>query len=289
MTILAIGGTGTVGSEVVRGLVRRGRPVRVLSRSAAKASALPPEVEGAVGDLGDPASLTGPFRDIDAVFLVTALDPEETRNGLAAVTAARAAKVSRLVYMSVHNLEQAQHIPHFASKIPIERAIRESGIPYALVQPNNFYQVDYWFAEVITRYGVYPQPIGGRGIDRVDVRDIADAVVNALDQVGTASAVWPLVGPEALTGEAVAQVYSRLLDRPVRYGGDDLDAWATQARAMMPEWMVHDLVIMYRHFQTEGLMATSEDRARCREIVGHDPRQFEAFAAELTSSAPRAS
>jgi hypothetical protein len=50
---------------------------------------------------------------------------------------------------------------------------------------------------------------------------------------------------------------------------------------MVPEWLVHDLVIMYRHIQQHGLRATADDLARCREVVGHEPRRFDYFAAEL--------
>jgi uncharacterized protein YbjT (DUF2867 family) len=221
---------------------------------------------------------------VDGVFMATPLSQDETERGLAAVSAARKAGIKRLVYMTVHNLEAAPHIPHFASKFPVVKAIKESGIAWTLLEPNNFYQNDFWFMDVITKFGVYPQPIGNRGLSRVDARDIADAAVNALTGAGHEGKHYPMVGPEALTGNGVAETYSRHLNREVRYGGDDLDAWAEQAKAMMPEWLVHDLCIMYKYFQDSGLVATEEDLERQAKVLHHPPRTFEAFVAEVAGS-----
>jgi uncharacterized protein YbjT (DUF2867 family) len=271
MEILVIGGTGTVGGEVVRLLQGQDHKVRVLTRSAARAGELPEGVEAAVGDLADPESLRGPLGGADGVFLATPLAPEETRLGLNATEAAKNAGVGRLVYMSVHRVEDGPRIPHFASNLPIERAVRDSGTSWTILRPNNFFQNDLWVRDAIVGHGVYPQPIGGVGLSRVDVRDIADAAVAALTGPGHEGKTYPLVGPGVLTGEATASVYSRLLGRPVRYGGDDLDAWAEQARGLMPGWMVDDLRVMYEHFQRHGLVATEEDLTAVREALGRAP------------------
>jgi len=71
--ILVVGGTGTVGREVVGQLVRWGRPVRVLARDAVKARALfGRDVEIASGDLRDPASLTSALAGVECASLATA-------------------------------------------------------------------------------------------------------------------------------------------------------------------------------------------------------------------------
>ncbi len=56
MKHLVLGGTGTVGSLVVRGLLDKGEAVRVLTRSAEHASALPKGAEAVLGDLTDPGT-----------------------------------------------------------------------------------------------------------------------------------------------------------------------------------------------------------------------------------------
>lgn len=281
MKILVIGGTGTVGSQVVSGLLKKHHEVHVLTRSTEKAMQLPAGVHAAVGSLEEPKTLAKPMRDKDAVFLLNGLAQNETQQGLAAVGSARANGVRKIVYMSVHNLESAPHIPHFASKIPIQNAIRESKMAWTFIQPNSFFQNDLWFRDAITQFGVYPQPIGDMGMSRVDVRDIADASVNALTEPGHEGKIYPLVGPDIHTGESTADVYSRLLAREVRYGGNDLEAWEKAAKGHYPDWLLHDLKIMYAHFQKHGLRATTHDHGLQAKVLGHAPRRFVDFVAEI--------
>ncbi len=282
MSILVTGGTGTVGSQVVRRLVERGQHASVLVRSAGTAKALPAGAQGIAGDLQDTGSLSKAMQGVERVFLLTPLSPIEADLGIAAVKVAKAAGVRHLVYMSVHKVEAGPHIPHFKSKIEIQKALKDSDIAHTLIMPNNFYQNDDWFKQAILEYGVYPQPIGDIGLNRVDVRDIADAVVNALTQPGHEGKRYALVGHDTLTGKAVADTYSRHVGRTIKYGGNDLDAWEAQALKMMPDWMVHDLKIMYRFFQEQGLVTSKEDLAEQAKILGHSPRTFDAYVREVT-------
>ncbi|MFC5469313.1 SDR family oxidoreductase [Cohnella suwonensis] len=283
MNILVIGGTGTVGSLVAANLAKQGARVRVLTRNPDLANRLPDSVGTCPGDLESPDTLAGAFYQADAVFLLNALSQTETAQGLAAVEAAKRAGVKKIVYLSVPMPEGSKHIPHFKSKIPIEEAIRQSGAMYTILRPNNFYQNDYWYRDAILDYRIYPQPIGSIGLNRVDVRDIADAAVNALLRNGYAGKEYPIVGPHPLTGNATADIYSRILGEEIRYGGDDLDAWFEQSRSVLPEWMAKDFKIMYQYFQDKGLQATERDFELQREILNREPRSFESFVSETVA------
>ncbi len=279
MKVLVVGGTGTVGTAVVAQLRASGVEPRVMSRSAAKAAPLPAGTVHVAGDLAQPASLPAAFTGVDGVFLLAPVGSDETAQSLAGVDAAKAAGARHIVYLSVVMPPGSEVIPHFASKIPVEQAVQSSGIPWTILRPNNFFQNDLWFRDAITTYGVYPQPIGPRGLNRVDVRDIAEAAANAFTRgVG---GIVPLNGPRGLTGDDTARVYSEILRRPVRYGGDDLDVWAKQASAMMPPWMVQDMRIMYDYFIRKGVHASGTDFAAQQNLLGHAPRPFEAFVQEL--------
>lgn len=283
MTHLVIGGTGTVGGQVVRALLERGESVRVLVRSAAKAEGLPAGAVPAQGDLQKPETLDGAFAGAGGVFLLNALSEDETEQGIRAVNAAKRAGARRLVYLSVHRADEAAHIPHFATKLPVEKAIRESGLEWTILRPNNFFQNDFWYMDVIRQYGIYPQPMGNAGTSRVDVRDIAEAAVAALTQPGHSGQTYSLVGPDVLTADQTAEIYARHFGRPVRYAGDDLTAWAEQSRAMLPEWLVRDLCIMYEHFQKHGLLGTPGEVATLTAVLGHPPRSFESFVQEVAA------
>lgn len=269
MNILVTGGTGTVGREVSRLLAEKGADFRILTRTPEKAGS-----RGVPGDFHDPASLAAALRGVDSLFLLTPLAEDEAEQGIAAVRAAKAARVRRVVYLSVHDVEKAPHLPHFQSKIRIRRALEDAGIPFTLIMPNNFFQNDLWFRQAILEHGVYPQPIGSRGVSRVDVRDIGEAAVRALLEPGHEGRAYPLVGPEALTGEDVARDWSRALGRTVRYAGDDLDRWAESSRPWLPEWLIADFREMYRFFQEKGFRASAADFAAQAKILGHAPRAF---------------
>lgn len=281
MTILVTGGTGTVGSHVVANLAAAGHDTRVLTRSPEKVGALPNGVTGAIGALSEPVTLGPAFEGIDRLFLLTPLAQDEVDQGLAGVEAARAAGVERIVFMSVHQADQAIRIPHFASKVEIVRGLERSGIPYTVLEPNSFYQNDVWFRQPLMEFGVYPNPLGSVGLNRVDVRDIATAAVTALTEDGHEGEHYPVVGPEVWTGESSAQAWSAALGSGVIYGGDDVERWAQAASAMMPDWLVADLKIMFVDFQERGLLASDDDFARQRLLLGRDPIPFERFATEV--------
>jgi uncharacterized protein YbjT (DUF2867 family) len=283
MKILVVGGTGTVGSEVVRQLTSRGEQTFVLTRSSEHASKLPKGVTGVIGDLLDPSSL-GVFAGMDAVFLLNPVSTTESFEGLLGVNGARDAGVKRLVYLSVHNLDRAPHLPHFGGKIGIEAAVMKSGMEYTILRPNNFYQNDIWFKDVLLGYGVYPQPIGSTGISRVDVRDIGEVAVAALTGNGHNKKIYNLVGPEAVTGESTAAEWGRALGKPIKYAGDDLEAWEAQNRAYLPPTTLYDFKHMYAFFQKDGLKATVADLAQLTSVLGHPPRGFAAYASEMAEA-----
>src|SRR4051794_39970110 len=115
MRHLVLGGTGTVGSLVVSGLLEKGENVRVVTRDAAKAQALPQGAEPVIGDMGKPETYDGIFRDYDSLFLLTANGPSDLLEGLAAVAEARRTKARRVVHLSIQDVEKGLDAPHFAS------------------------------------------------------------------------------------------------------------------------------------------------------------------------------
>ena len=284
MRVLVVGGTGLVGPQVVRELLARGAEVSVLTRSAEKARSLARGARAITGDLLDPKSVRSVFAGQDGVFLLNPVSATETHEGLMAVNGVRMAGVKRLAYLSVHNVEDAPHLPHFGSKIAVEIAIKASGLPFTILRPNNFYQNDSWFKDAMLQYGVYPQPFGNVGISRVDVRDIAEAAAIVLTEDGHAGQTYNLVGPRACTGAGTAETWSRALGKPIAYAGDDLDAWEAQSLQYLPPWMVFDFRLMYAFFQEKGLKATAADIDRLTKLLGHPPRSFEDFAAETAKA-----
>lgn len=284
MRIVVTGGTGKVGKRLVRNLVERGVPVGVMTRSAAGKPPLPEGAEYVEGDFADRDSVVRALTGARAVYLLTPLHPDEARLGRDAVWAAVDARVERVVFQSVYRVEEAAHIPHFASKMEIAGELERSGLDWTIVAPNSFYQNDLAFRPMLTGPGVYPQPMGPEGVSHVDCADVAAAAARCLLGTGHEGRSYPLVGPEPHTGEQNAEIWAKALGRPIQYGGDDLDAWAGQIRGMLPDWLVDDLVTMYDHFIEHGLVATAAEVEQCERLLGRMPRRYQPWVEEVAES-----
>jgi len=269
---------------VVSGLLDRGEVVTILTRSAERAATVPAGAQAVVGNLADPPSLQGVFTGCDKLMLITASHPDETVHGQNAVRAARKAGARKIVYSSVIMPPGSQVIPNFAAKIPVEAAVRESGLPFTILRPSSFFQNDLWYRDAMMQFGVYPQPIGSLGLPRIDIRDIADAAVNALLSTKFDGKTINLYSPDVLNGKDTARIWSEHLKTEVNYMGDDLDQWAQAAAQSMPGWMVHDLRIMYGFFQKNLFKTEARESAEAESAIGHPPRQFVDFVAETATA-----
>jgi uncharacterized protein YbjT (DUF2867 family) len=232
------------------------------------------------GDLLDPGTIRSAFAGRDAVFLLNAVSATECHEGLMAVNGARMGGARKVVYLSVQDADKAPHLPHFGAKLPVETAIKASGIPFTILRPNNFFQNDVWLKDAMLGHGVYPQPFGDVGLSRVDVRDIAEAAAIALTTDAARDETVTVAGPEVLTATGTAATWGGVLGRRIAYAGNDLDAWEKASLAFLPAFAVFDFRLMYAFFQQNGLKATPADVARLTSLLGHAPRRFDEFAAE---------
>ncbi len=281
MTILVIGATGNVGRPTIAGLLAKGATVRALSRSEESLAKLPDGVEGVIGDLESGDGLAEACAGAEKVFLITSNGETETARGLKAVEAAKAAGVKHLVFLSVGNPGKEPAVPHYRAKLPIEAAIRESGMDYTFLRPNFFMQTDLSVVPVMKEHGVYAMPVGSIGANRIDTRDIADCAVRALTEDGHAGADYHLHGPDTVSGPSAAEVYGKHLGREVRYAGDDVDAWAKPVEAFLPPWLLDSLKKMFIGQQQHGGAADAEAVTASAAAVGHPLRTIDEFAAEI--------
>jgi uncharacterized protein YbjT (DUF2867 family) len=286
MTILVTGATGTVGRHVVEQLVRRGVEVRALVRNAAKAAEanFPDGVSVVQGDLLDPDSLRGAFSGVSAIFLLNAVVPDEFTQALIALNLAKEAGVERIVYLSVIHSDVYVNVPHFAGKFGVERMIEGLGFSATILRPAYFMDNDLTVKDVVLGYGVYPMPIGGKGLAMIDTRDIGE--IAAIELIHRSRATRPLpierinlVGPETLTGTAVAAIWSDVLERPIAYGGDDTAGFEKNLRNFMPGWMAYDMRLMSERFLSEGMLPAAGDVARLTALLGRPLRSYREFAA----------
>ncbi|HEU0149348.1 MAG TPA: NmrA/HSCARG family protein [Bradyrhizobium sp.] len=289
MTILVTGATGAIGRRVVEQLVKRGADVRALVRDPAKAD-FPADVAVAQGELLDVDALRNAFSGVSTLFLLNAVVPDEFTQALIALNAARQAGIERIVYLSVIHSDRYVNVPHFAGKFGVERMIEQMGFGATILRPAYFISNDLTIKDVVTGYGVYPMPIGGRGLAMVDTRDIAEVAAIELIRREQATGSLPLdrinlVGPDTLTGVDIAAIWSEVLGRPIAYGGDDTAAFEQNLRRFMPNWMAFDMRLMAERFLTDGMLPEAGDVARLTALLGRPLHSYRDFASEIAASA----
>ena len=284
MKILVTGGTGNVGGAVVKELLKRGAEVRVLARKQPEAGKLPAGVEIAIGDLLDPVSVEQAMQGVDKLFLLNAVVADELTQALIAYGIAKRIGLKHVTYLSVFKVDQFRDVPHFASKLAVENALREFGVPYTILRPGYYMQNDANLKPALTGPGVYPMPLGSAGIAVADVRDIAEAAAISLTEEGHEGQTYDIVAPTMISGPGNAALWSRLLGKEIKYTGHDFDQWEQNMRSKMPSWSAFDLRMMLQGYFERGFESTETEVARLTKLLGHAPRGYEDFATQIAAT-----
>lgn len=288
MTILVTGATGKIGRQVIQQLIQRGAKPRALVRDPSAAD-LPDAVDVVQGDMLDVDALRCGFEGVSTLFLLNAVAADEFTQALITLNVAREAGVKRLVYLSVIHSDRYVNVPHFAGKFGVERMIEQMGFNATILRPAYFMDNDLTIKDVVLGYGVYPMPIGGKGLAMIDARDIGEiAAIELLsrDRAADGSALTRinLVGPDTLTGTDVAGIWSNALGRAIAYGGDDTAGFEQNLRQFMPAWMAYDMRQMAEGFLTEGMVPEQGDVERLTRLLGRPLRSYRDFAAETAAA-----
>ena len=289
MTILVTGATGRVGHHVVDQLVKRGAKVRVLTRDPSKAN-VPAGVEVAQGDLLDIDALRSAFHGVSTLFLLNAVTGDEFAQAIITLNIAREAGIERVVYLSVFEADRAVNVPHFAVKFGAERMLVQMGFSATILRATYFIDNELMIKDVILNHGVYPMPIGSKGVAMVDARDIAEVAAIELIRRDQAPGKLPietinLVGPDTLTGPDIAKIWSDLLGRPVVYGGDDPSGFEQNMASFMPKWTAYEMRLMAERYVSDGMIPETGDIERLTTILGRPLHSYRDFAAAIANAA----
>jgi uncharacterized protein YbjT (DUF2867 family) len=285
MTILVTGATGNVGRNVVEQLVHRGADVRALVRDPAKAS-FPAGVDVAQGDLLDVDSLRAAMTGVSTLFLLNGVVADEFTQALIALNVARDAGIERIVYLSVIHSDIYVNVPHFAGKFGVERMIEGMGMAATILRPAYYMDNEITIRDVVTGHGVYPMPIGDKGLAMIDARDVGEIAAIELVRRERSSAPLPLtrinlVGPDTLTGASAAAIWSEVLGRTISFPGNDTAAFEQNLRAFMPGWMAFDMRLMAERFLSDGMLPEAGDRDRLTTLLGRPLRSYRDYVAQI--------
>jgi uncharacterized protein YbjT (DUF2867 family) len=229
--------TGGIGHQVLENLLGTGEALRVIVRDP---SALPAEcrdrVEVVEGSHRDAAVVEEAFAGADAVFWVAPPDPRAPSVEAAFVgftrPAADAVKdrgVKRVVGVTAlgRGTPWAAHAGYVTGSLAMDDLIASTGVSYRALTNPSFMDNILRQAPAIRNQGMFFSPIDGdRKLPFVASRDIASAASRLLldDSCSGVSEV-PLLGPEDLSFNDMAQIISEVLGREVRFQRTTFEAY----------------------------------------------------------------
>ncbi|KZD20437.1 SDR family oxidoreductase [Tardiphaga robiniae] len=287
MTILVTGATGNIGRNVVEQLAKRGASVRALVRDPSKAK-FPDGVEVVQGDLLDVDSPRSAMKGVSTLFLLNGVVADEYTQALIALNVAREAGIDRFVYLSVIHSDRYVNVPHFAGKFGVERMIEQMKLGATILRPAYYMDNEITIKDVVTGYGIYPMPIGDKGLAMIDARDVGEVAAIELIRREQSPTSLPLdyinvVGPDTLTGADAAAIWSDILGRTITFPGNDTARFEQNLRQFMPSWMAFDMRLMAERFLTEGMVPDVGDVERLTALLGRPLRSYRDHVAQITA------
>ena len=233
MRVLVTGGTGFIGRHVVDELLRAGiTDVAITTRDPAGADDRQGRVRLEQAFAGDALSLGKALTGIDVVVHAIQFpnhpveDPRRGRtylevDGQGTEIAARMARslgVRRFVYLSGAGAGEGRPQTWFEAKDRAEKAIRESGMEYAILRPSWVYGPgDRSMSKFVafTRYlPFFPQIGDGRSpVYPVYVKDLARAVALCVQREDVRDTVLNVGSPQRLTMDEVVRALQKVMGK----------------------------------------------------------------------------
>lgn len=268
--ILVLGATGKTGRRLATRLRDAGTTsVRAASRSG--------EVvfDWTLPDTWEPA-LAG----AGAVYLVAPDDPSPVRGF---VRQATASGVRRFVALSGHGIEQAGDDSGFGQgMVAGEEAVRESGVEWTILRPNNFFQnfdEDLWLAPL--RAGRLGLPIGEMPEPFIDADDVAAVAATVLTEEGHAGRTYELSGPRALTFGEATRTIAEAAGRPIRY--EELTPAAYRSELLAEGWPEAAADGLGAMFSLHRAGCSAEVTDDVRRVLGREPADLEPWARRIAA------
>jgi uncharacterized protein YbjT (DUF2867 family) len=270
--IAVLGATGNVGTHVGASLLSYEEEVFAVVRDPAR---LTVPLNYAVADLGDEGSLREAFGGATKLFLITPHGPKQDLYERAAVDAALAAGVRRIVKVSGGapslgpNAPTPTGVAHWRS----EQRIESTGLDFCFLRPSFMMQnLLEAVAPLTAKLGILAAPFGRGQISMVDARDVAACAVVALTAEQSPDDAWQLTGPRAVSFADVADILGvpyfsvprSIAERALRRRGLD-------------DWEIDHSLRMTAYFAAGSDAAVTPT---VRRVTGAPPRSIEDFLSE---------
>ncbi len=226
MSLLVIGGTGTLGRQIVLQALTKGYPVRCMIRNFRKASFLKDwGAELVYGDLTRPETLPPCFKGITAVIDASTSRPNELESlklvdwdgKKCLIEVAKTANIKRFIFFSAQNVEQFDNIPLMKLKYGIEKQLESSGIPYTIFRLTGFYQglIEQYAIPILDDFDIWITN-ENTYIAYMNTQDIAKFAVRALQIPQTTNQTFFLSGLKGWVSSEIITMCEQFAGRQAR-------------------------------------------------------------------------
>ncbi len=266
LKILVTGATGNVGAEVIRLLQQQNCHAVAAVRNADKAQRILGNIDCIPFDFTNPNTFTSAFLGVNKLFLVRPPALANLRKDIApALQAAIAAGVEHIVFLSILGAERNKVVPHSQ----IERYITELGIKATFLRASFFMQNLNTTHREDIKNGELFLPAGNGKTSFIDVRDIAAIAVRALIEDGHSNCAYALTGNEALTYYEVADIFTSVLGKQIRYTNPSLlkFIWEMRSRGLKMNFVL----IMAAIYTTARLGLAGAVTPDTEQLLGRPP------------------
>jgi uncharacterized protein YbjT (DUF2867 family) len=274
--ILVTGGTGCIGSEVLRLLSQGGVAARALIRDPQRAQKRP-GVTWFVGDLAKPETLPAVFKGARTLFLLTSYFEDMVTLQHNAIGVARASGVTHIVKVSAFAASDHSNAPIGRWHYEVEKELQESGLDWTILRPHHFMQNLLAQAEYISNEGVVYSASGDGKIPYIDARDIAPVAVVTLTRPGHLSKKYVLTGSEAISYRQATEIISAAIGRPLRFIDESPGAArARRVREGVPPAVIESILAISAYQRAGGKTVTITSTVA--DLTGRPPRTLAEFA-----------
>lgn len=219
--IVVTGGSGYIGSHIVKRLAKNGKPVRAMVRSETKAQREGRldglDVEWVEADVTSPDSLQPVFEKARAVIHTVAIAIEkgtasyEEINTLGTVhvlEASRNAGVTRFINLSQLGADSGLPYRFLASKGRAQEYVAESEMEWTAFRPSVIWGPEDEFANTFAKLAaispiIFPNVDKKARFEPVWVEDVVTCLVDSIDNHETIKKEYEIGGPEILTLEEI--------------------------------------------------------------------------------------
>jgi len=279
--ILVTGATGNIGSELVKLLVAKGLPVRVISRDEKKVSHLDPAVERVIGDRHDPSVVRKAVRGADKVFMLAMVFDKNHEADRLLIEEAKQAGTGHIVMVSSHAVALEGNLIGRLHREK-EELIEQSGVPWTVLHPGGFMSNSLQWAEVIKSQSKVFNPMGKGKTAPISPYDIAAVAAVGLTSSGHEGKTYGLTGAESLSNSEQVEILSKVIGKPIECVDIPVEVAAERAIASgLPEALVKSLAELWVQVRKESYTFQTNEVER---LTGQPAQTFETWCREHRSA-----